>query len=147
MTVNCDQATRFRRSVYGFRFIYLAVTESLVPAGLPCLPPSSFCSYASLFCLSSFVVRNDKGILFDERVYPPPSLLTKFIIMFRTTVRHPHCDYPPFLNGDRCVFCSANDNENANPTSSIVRLRVYEVNITVSAVGEKLAFHRTKNFP
>lgn len=78
-TVNCDQATRFRCSVYGFRFIYLAVTESLVP------PPPGL-SLCEPILLSSFVVRNDKGILFDERVYPPPSLLTKFIIMFCTAV-------------------------------------------------------------
>lgn len=87
-----------RWMVYGFRFMYFVVTESL--EALPLILP-----YASLFRhrQSGFVARNDKSVLFDERV-PPLSSRAKFIIMFCMT-----CDRPDALAATIRHFRKATD--------------------------------------
>lgn len=71
--------------VFGFRFMYFVVTEPLVDRK----PSPSFLLYASLFRhrQSGFVARNDKSVLFDERV--PSPLAPKFIIIFCMYVSPP----------------------------------------------------------
>lgn len=58
-------ATRFRCTVSG---LYISRLPSRSCPQAPPFLPSLLLSYVVPILLSSFVVRNDKGILFDERI-------------------------------------------------------------------------------